>query len=183
MQPRRWRPAHPGGVLQGAGRTPSMPRVAATGGAKAEFQADFVICLRSSTSGGRPGFCRRGRWLIRPPPSPTHGHPGDVTKRDFLKLVTGAAAAIGSRRRRLALHRLHEPVEGRAGAVLHRGRPDADRRSGRGITVLWQGKPIFVRHRTDKEIKEAEDVPMSQLIEPQTGSGAGEGRAMTNGSC
>ena len=30
--------------------------------------------------------------------------------------------------------------------------------AGQGITVLWQGKPIFVRHRTDKEIKEAEDV-------------------------
>ena len=24
-----------------------------------------------------------------------HGHPGDVTKRDFLKLVTGATAGIG----------------------------------------------------------------------------------------
>ena len=39
--------------------------------------------------------------------------------------------------------------------------------AGQGITVLWQGKPIFVRHRTDKEIKEAEDVPLAQLIEPQ----------------
>ncbi len=34
--------------------------------------------------------------------------------------------------------------------------------------MLWQGKPIFVRHRTDKEIKEAEDTPLGQLIEPQT---------------
>ena len=39
--------------------------------------------------------------------------------------------------------------------------------AGSGITVLWQGKPIFVRHRTPKEIKEAEDVKLSDLIEPQ----------------
>jgi len=43
-------------VLQGAGLAPSMPRVAATGGAKAEFQADLWVCLRCSTSGGRLGF-------------------------------------------------------------------------------------------------------------------------------
>jgi ubiquinol-cytochrome c reductase iron-sulfur subunit len=41
---------------------------------------------------------------------------------------------------------------------------------GQGVTVLWQGKPIFVRHRTPAEIKSAEDVPMSQLIEPQPDS-------------
>ena len=41
---------------------------------------------------------------------------------------------------------------------------------GMGITVLWQGKPIFVRHRTPAEIKEAQDVPLSQLIEPQADS-------------
>ena len=45
---------------------------------------------------------------------------------------------------------------------------------GQGITVLWQGKPIFVRHRTDKEIKEAEDVPAVPADRAATGSGAGE---------
>jgi len=41
---------------------------------------------------------------------------------------------------------------------------------GQGITVVWQGKPIFVRHRTSAEIKEAEDTPLSALIEPQADS-------------
>ena len=41
---------------------------------------------------------------------------------------------------------------------------------GQGITIVWQGKPIFVRHRTPTEIKEAEDVPLGQLIEPQPNS-------------
>ncbi len=41
---------------------------------------------------------------------------------------------------------------------------------GSGITIVWQGKPIFVRHRTPVEIKSAEDVPLNQLIEPQADS-------------
>ena len=35
------------------------------------------------------------------------------------------------------------------------------------VTVKWRGKPIFVRHRTAKEIKEAVDVPLAQLPDPQ----------------
>ena len=46
-----------------------------------------------------------------------HGHPADVTKRDFLKLVTGAGAAIGAAAVAWAFDRLHEPLAGRAGAV------------------------------------------------------------------
>ena len=80
---------------------------------------------------------------------------GDVTKRDFLKLVTGAGAAIGAGAIAWPLHRLHEPVEGRAGAVVSRGRPDPDRRRARASPCVWHGKPIFVRHRTAEEIKEA----------------------------
>ncbi|ODA66967.1 Ubiquinol-cytochrome c reductase iron-sulfur subunit [Methyloligella halotolerans] len=34
---------------------------------------------------------------------------------------------------------------------------------GQAITVMWRGKPIFIRHRTDKEIEEAKEVPMSEL--------------------
>ena len=30
---------------------------------------------------------------------------------------------------------------------------------GQGITIVWQGKPIFVRHRTAAEIKEAAGRP------------------------
>ena len=41
---------------------------------------------------------------------------------------------------------------------------------GQMIKVFWRGKPIFVRHRTPKEIKEAEDVPMSELRDPQPDS-------------
>ncbi len=95
--------------------------------------------------------------------------PGDVSKRDFLKLVTGSAAAIG--------------VGAIAWSFLDYMNPSADVlalasvevdlapiEAGSGITVLWRGKPIFVRHRTPQEIKEAENVQLASLIEPQPDS-------------
>ena len=39
---------------------------------------------------------------------------------------------------------------------------------GQAVTVKWRGKPVFIRHRTPEEIKEAEAVPMSALPDPQT---------------
>ncbi len=39
---------------------------------------------------------------------------------------------------------------------------------GQAVTVKWRGKPLFIRHRTPEEIKEAEAVPLSQLRDPQT---------------
>ena len=33
---------------------------------------------------------------------------------------------------------------------------------------MWRGKPVFVRHRTAKEIEEARAVPLSALPDPQT---------------
>jgi ubiquinol-cytochrome c reductase iron-sulfur subunit len=39
---------------------------------------------------------------------------------------------------------------------------------GQAITVKWRGKPVFIRHRTPEEIKEAEAVKLSELPDPQT---------------
>ncbi len=38
--------------------------------------------------------------------------------------------------------------------------------AGQAITVMWRGKPIFIRHRTDKEIAEAKDTPVDDLPDP-----------------
>lgn len=98
----------------------------------------------------------------------TVGNP-DPTKRDFLKLLTGSAAAIGvaslvwpfvdsmnPARDTLAL----SSIDVELAPVV----------AGQGITVVWRGKPIFVRHRTPVEIKEAEDTPNSQLKDPEKDS-------------
>ena len=40
---------------------------------------------------------------------------------------------------------------------------------GQIVTVKWRGKPVFIRHRTQKEIDEAaEHVRSSDLPDPQT---------------
>ena len=41
---------------------------------------------------------------------------------------------------------------------------------GKSITVLWRGKPIFVKRRTPKEIQEAESVSLKDLPDPQEDS-------------
>jgi len=94
------------------------------------------------------------------------GHAPDAGKRDFLKLVAGWSAAIG--------------VGAIAWPIIDSMNPAADVLAlssvevelapiavGSGITVLWRGKPMFIRHRTPEEIKAAEDVKLSDLIDPQ----------------
>lgn len=35
------------------------------------------------------------------------------------------------------------------------------------VIIKWRGKPIFIRHRTAEEIKEAENVKVETLRDPQ----------------
>ncbi len=39
---------------------------------------------------------------------------------------------------------------------------------GQIVTVKWRGGPVFIRHRTQKEIDEAVNTPLSELKDPQT---------------
>ena len=38
---------------------------------------------------------------------------------------------------------------------------------GKSITVLWRGKPVFIKRRTQSEISEAESVSLNELIHPE----------------
>ncbi|ETN45247.1 cytochrome b-c1 complex subunit Rieske, mitochondrial [Cyphellophora europaea CBS 101466] len=38
---------------------------------------------------------------------------------------------------------------------------------GKNVIIKWRGKPVFIRHRTDDEIKSAESVNVSSLRDPQ----------------
>jgi len=91
----------------------------------------------------------------------------DVTKRDFLKLVTLASAAVGTGAIAWPLLDSMNPSKD----VLAVASVEVDLTPialGSAITVLWRSKPIFVRHRTPEEIKAAEIVPLSELIDPAT---------------
>ena len=39
---------------------------------------------------------------------------------------------------------------------------------GQAITVVWRGKPVFIRHRTADEIKAAQGVALGELKDPMT---------------
>ena len=38
---------------------------------------------------------------------------------------------------------------------------------GKSITVLWRGKPVFIKRRTDEEISEAKNVDLKELPDPE----------------
>ncbi len=96
----------------------------------------------------------------------THPGPsGDVTKRDLLSLVATAGAVIGVGAVAWPFIDSMNPSKD----VLAMASTEVDLASieaGQGITVLWQGKPIFVRHRTPAEIQQVDSVPLSDLIDP-----------------
>ncbi len=92
-------------------------------------------------------------------------HGNDAGKRDFLKLVAGAGAAVGLGALAWPLIDSMNP----SSDVLALSSVEVDIApvpEGSGITVVWRGKPIFVRHRTPAEVKSAVDVSLAQLIEP-----------------
>ncbi len=91
----------------------------------------------------------------------------DPAKRDFLKLVTGSAVAIGVGAIVWPFVDSMNPAKD----ILALSSIEVDLapvQEGQAITVVWRGKPIFVRNRTADEIKGAESVALNQLIDPQS---------------
>ena len=87
-------------------------------------------------------------------------------RRDFLYIATGVVGAVG--------------VGALAWPLIDEMNPDqsivaeasievdlAPIQEGQILTVKWRGGPVFIRHRTAKEIAEAEAVPLSELRDPQ----------------
>ena len=96
-----------------------------------------------------------------------HGHPADGSKRDMLELLAGSGAAILTGAIGWALIGSMNPSKD----VLALSSVDVDLKpvqEGQGITVMWQGKPIFIRHRTAKEIEEARAVKPGDLNDSQS---------------
>jgi len=94
-------------------------------------------------------------------------HAVEPTRRDFLYVATGAFAAVGVG---AAVWPLIDQMNPDA-SVLALASIELDIGSvpvGQEITVKWRGKPVFVRHRSEEEIKEAEAVDIATLRDPET---------------
>ena len=90
-----------------------------------------------------------------------------ATRRDFLLIATGAAGAVGAAAVAWPFVSALAPDAQviAAGAPVEVDlSPIAD---GQIVKLFWRGKLVFVRNRTDAEIKAAEAVPMADLRDPQ----------------
>jgi ubiquinol-cytochrome c reductase iron-sulfur subunit len=88
-----------------------------------------------------------------------------VTRRDFLLIATGAFAAVGAA---ASLWPLIDQMNPDASALaLASTEVDLSAiEAGQSITVMWRGKPVFIRNRTDAEIQAARDVSLDELKDP-----------------
>ena len=90
---------------------------------------------------------------------------GDVTRRDFIYIATTVFAAIGAA---AALWPAIDQMNPNSSA-LSTAKLDVDLSPvevGQAITVVWRGKPIFIRHRTPEDIEKAKATPLSDLKDP-----------------
>ena len=89
-----------------------------------------------------------------------------VKRRDFIFTATYAVGAVG--------------VAATVWPLVDQMNPDASVKAlastevdisnvekGQSITVLWRGKPVFIRRRTDDEIAKARDVNIDELKHPE----------------
>jgi ubiquinol-cytochrome c reductase iron-sulfur subunit len=88
-----------------------------------------------------------------------------VTRRDFVHIAATAFTVVGAA---AAMWPLVSQMNPDASALsLASVELDlAPIQEGQAVTVMWRGKPIFVRHRTPDEIKAAQDVPLEELKDP-----------------
>jgi ubiquinol-cytochrome c reductase iron-sulfur subunit len=89
-----------------------------------------------------------------------------TTRRDFLYIATSAVGAVGAAAAAWPLVSQMNPDA----SVLALASTDVDLTpiaEGQIVTVKWRGKPVFISHRSKKEIEEARTVPLNQLPDPQ----------------
>jgi ubiquinol-cytochrome c reductase iron-sulfur subunit len=91
----------------------------------------------------------------------------EPTRRDFLFIATGAMAVVGVG---AVVWPLIDQMNPDA-STLAQVSTDVDVSTialGAIITVKWQGKPVFVWHRTPADIAAVRAVPLNELIDPAT---------------
>lgn len=84
------------------------------------------------------------------------------TRRDFLGLTAGAMGAVGASVVAWPFVNSMNPAQD----TLALSSIEVDLSAlevGQAITVMWRGKPVFIRRRTADEIKQAESVDVSTL--------------------
>jgi ubiquinol-cytochrome c reductase iron-sulfur subunit len=88
------------------------------------------------------------------------------TRRDFLSLTTTAVAGVGVAA--FAWPFIHSMNPSASVLALASTEVDlAPIAEGQAITVMWRGKPVFIRHRTGEDIRAARETPLGALPDPE----------------
>jgi len=93
----------------------------------------------------------------------------DQSKRDFLFVTTAAVGAVGTAMAAWPFIDQMNP----AADTLALSTTEVDLEPievGQSITVVWRGKPVFIRHRSAEEIATANEVSSADLIDPEADS-------------
>jgi len=95
----------------------------------------------------------------------SHADDHQGTRRDFIYYATaGSAAVVGGAAVWPLVNSMNPTADVRALASIRVDISAVD--PGMQLTILWQGKPVFIRRRTEKEITAANDVDVDSLIDP-----------------
>ena len=90
----------------------------------------------------------------------------ETTRRDFLMLTAAATGAVGVAGFGWALVDMMNPAaDTLALATIEVDLAEVE--PGQAITVMWRGKPVFIRHRTAGETTAAQEQPLDDLPDPQ----------------
>lgn len=88
-------------------------------------------------------------------------------RRNFIVLATSAVAGLGAASAVFPLLKSMGPsAEVRAQSTVEVN--VSSMTVGQSIKVVWQGKPIFIRRRTPKDVEEAKALDISTLRDPET---------------
>jgi len=88
-------------------------------------------------------------------------------RRDFLHVASGAVGLVGAGIAGWPLiDQMNPSADVKALASIEIDLSELE--EGKSLTVMWRGKPLFIRHRTDDEIKEASEVDIKKLPDPAT---------------
>lgn len=88
-------------------------------------------------------------------------------RRDFLTLTTAAFTAVGVGAVAWPFIASMNPSRD----VLALASTEVDLAPvalGQAVTVMWRGKPVFIRHRTPENVAAARATPLSELKDPAT---------------
>ena len=94
----------------------------------------------------------------------------DHNRRDFMVLAGNTFAAIGGASLLWPFVQQMNP-DASALAMASIEVDLAPVKEGQAITVMWRGKPVFIRNRTADEIKQAQSVDVKSLVDQSAENG------------